>query len=75
MPPPAGFTYTSGPDGSVTIRHLGRVATTLRGARAATFLAEAEGGDDQLTMARWTGSYRRGNERTAKLHPRNAGGR
>jgi len=23
-------------------------------------------------MARWTGQYRRGNERTAKNHPRNA---
>ncbi|HEY3436589.1 MAG TPA: hypothetical protein VGK35_02765 [Actinotalea sp.] len=72
MPPPTGFTYTSSADGSVTIRHHDRVATTLRGARAATFLAEVEANDDQLTMARWTGNYRRGNERTAKLHPRNA---
>jgi hypothetical protein len=75
MPAPVGFTYTSGADGSVTIRHHGRTATTLRGARASTFLAEVETSDAQLTMARWTGSYRRGNERTARLHPRNAEGR
>lgn len=73
MPSPAGFTYTSNADGSVTIRHHGRTATTLRGARAATFLAEVAADDDQLTMARWTGNYRRGNERTARLHPRTIG--
>jgi hypothetical protein len=26
-------------------------------------------------MARWTGNYKRGNERTAKDHPRNRGRR
>ena len=29
--------------------------------------------DPQLVMARWTGDYRRGNERTARAHPRNRG--
>ncbi len=48
---------------------------TLRGTRAAEFLDEVGGGDERLVMARWTGNYRRGNERTAKQHPRNAGRR
>jgi hypothetical protein len=72
VPVPDGFTYASNADGSVTIRHRGRPATTLRGDRAATFLTELTSGDDQQVMARWTGNYRRGNERTAKEHPRNA---
>jgi len=70
---PNGFTYLNHPDGSVTIDHHGRRATTLRGTRAAEFLDELGGGDEQLVMARWTGNYRRGNERTAQQHPRNAG--
>ena len=39
------------------------------------FLAEAASGDVQLLMARWTGAYRFGNERQARNHPRNQGGR
>jgi hypothetical protein len=71
MPPPNGFTYVINADGSVTIDHRGRTATTLRGSRAAAFLADLASADEQLVMARWTGNYRRGNERTAKQHPRN----
>jgi hypothetical protein len=67
-----GFDYQVRADGSVVITHRGRVAATLRHGRAATFLAEAERGDPQEVMARWTGNYRRGNERTARNHPRNA---
>ena len=45
----------------------------VRGGRAAAFLAEVRQDDDpQQVMARWTGQYRRGNERTANNHPRNA---
>ncbi|MGW3957823.1 hypothetical protein ACWEKM_44750 [Streptomyces sp. NPDC004752] len=41
----------------------------------ARFLAEVDAGaDPQLVMARWTGNYRRGNERTAHEHPRNRSG-
>ncbi len=47
----------------------------LRGGRAEKFLAEVESGDAQLVMARWTGAYRFGNERQARNHPRNQGGR
>ncbi|MEU5806822.1 MULTISPECIES: hypothetical protein [unclassified Streptomyces] len=71
MPRPQGFTYEQRGDGSVVITHRGRAAGTLRGARAEKFLAEVEAGDAQLVMARWTGAYRFGNERTAKNHPRN----
>ncbi|CAM5561462.1 hypothetical protein SALBM135S_09995 [Streptomyces alboniger] len=71
MPRPHGFLYAQHSDGSVTLTHGGRAAGTLRGARAERFLAEVEGGDPQLVMARWTGDYRHGNERTARNHPRN----
>ena len=72
MTAPNGFTFVSNADGSVTIDHHGRTVATLRGSRAAAFLAQLASNNDQLVMARWTGNYRRGNERTAKQHPRNA---
>lgn len=71
MPPPDGFDYTERTDGTVLITHHGRPATVVRGARAARFVAEVTTGDPQQVMARWTGQYRHGNERTAKRHPRN----
>lgn len=71
---PTGFSYTERGDGSVAIEHHGRHAVTLRGSRAARFLAEAEN-DPQGAMARWTGNYKRGNERVARNHPRNRGRR
>ena len=72
MAAPEGFDHTVRADGSVLIKHRGRAATVVRGDRAAAFLAEVELGDPQEVMARWTGNYRHGNERTAKNHPRNA---
>jgi hypothetical protein len=71
VPAPNGFDYTMRGDGSVVITHHGRPATTLRGPRAAEFVAEVESGDEQEVMARWTGNYRHGNERQARNHPRN----
>lgn len=68
---PTGFTYTSDGD-EVVISHHGRRATTLRGAAAQRFLADVDH-DPQLLMARVTGNYKHGNERTAKAHPRNRG--
>ncbi|KUL26715.1 hypothetical protein [Streptomyces regalis] len=71
MPTPHGFHYEAIPDGTIRITHHGHPATTLRGHRADEFRAEVEAGDPQLVMARWTGNYKRGNERTARNHPRN----
>ncbi|MBL0746676.1 hypothetical protein [Nocardioides baculatus] len=72
MPGPEGFDYeTRG--GDVVITHHGRRATVLRGPAAVRFLADVEDDDPQELMARITGNYRRGNERTAKIHPRNRG--
>ncbi|GAB3812426.1 hypothetical protein [Micromonospora zhanjiangensis] len=68
----SGFSFQERSDGSVVVTHRGRVAAVLRGGRAAEFLAEVAD-DPQLVMARWTGNYRRGNERTARQHPRNRG--
>lgn len=70
-----GFTYHER-NGEVTILHHGRKATVLRGHKAAEFLDELQGIDEhsrdaQQWMARLTGNYKRGNERTAKRHPRN----
>jgi hypothetical protein len=70
MGTPGGFAYESRADGSVVITHHGRKATVLRGARAEEFL-EDTATDPQGAMARWTGNYKHGNERTAREHPRN----
>lgn len=77
MSAPSGFTYTQRSDGTVLIVHRGRAAANLRGARAAQFLDEIGAAEEQLAeqlvMARWTGSYKFGNERQARKHPRNQG--
>ena len=69
---PEGFTYEV-VGSAVVISHQGRRASTLRGAAAQRLLADLDGGDAQQVMARVTGNYKHGNERTAKNHPRNAG--
>ena len=72
-----GFAYDVRRDGEVVITHHGKRATVLRGPRAAEFVDEVETGPDELSaqqvMARLTGNYKRGNERTASAHPRNRG--
>ncbi|MDO5736757.1 MAG: hypothetical protein Q4P15_09810 [Propionibacteriaceae bacterium] len=70
MPRPRGFNYTVQGD-EVIITHHGRRAGVLRGPASARFLADVERDDAQLLMARITGQYRHGNERTARNHPRN----
>ena len=67
---PYGFTYQQVGD-EVVISHDGRRATTLRSAAADRFMAEVQHIDPQALMARLTGNYKHGNERTAKDHPRN----
>jgi hypothetical protein len=63
MPPATGFRYDTRKNGDVVIYHHARIATTLRGKRAAAFLADIDGSDHQELMARITGNYKRGNER------------
>lgn len=70
---PEGFDYSLRKDGTVVITHNGQQAGLLRGRRAADFLSDVEAGDDQELMARVTGNYKHGNERTARNHPRNRG--
>ena len=67
---PSGFEYELVGD-AVLISHNGRRATTLRGATADQFMAEVEDAGPQELMARVTGNYKHGNERTARNHPRN----
>lgn len=69
-----GFTFRERKSGEVEILHRGRLASTLRGKEALEFLAEMENSDSaasQQRMARITGNYKRGNERSASSHPRN----
>ena len=70
---PNGFAYDVVRDGEDVITNHGKRATVLRGPRAAEFVDEVESGDAQQVMARWTGNYKRGNERAARAHPRNRG--
>jgi len=70
MPAPHGFSYEVR-GSQVLVTHHGKRAATLRGGAAARFLREVEGGDAQRLMARVTGNYKRGNERTSRSHPRN----
>ena len=69
-----GFSYRLLKTGEVQVLHYKKLAAILRGRQAQAFLAEVESGDEvdlQQLMARLTGNYKRGNERTAKNHPRN----
>ena len=68
---PEGFTYRIRKNGDVEVLHHNRPAVVLRGAAAARFLIDVESADPQELMARVTGNYRHGNERTAQNHPRN----
>ena len=60
---PNGFEFTAR-GGNVEIRHHGRLAATLRKEAAVKFLSDVERGDPQQVMARVTGNYKRGNERS-----------
>lgn len=71
-----GFRHRSRKSGDIEILHRGRLAATLRGRSAEKFKHRTEGlsgPEAQQLMARLTGSYKRGNERTAREHPRNRG--
>jgi len=65
---PSGFEFVQRGD-RVEIRHHGRLAATLRNAAARKFLDDVERGDPQQVMARVTGNYKRGNERSTSHRP------
>ena len=72
MPAPQGFEYIARKSGDVVISHEGREVTTLRKVTAAKFLKDVKDGDEQELMARLTGNFKRGNERSVS---RKAGAR
>lgn len=64
-----GFTYLAVKSGAVFIRRHGQLAIELRGAKAEAFLKKIGAADfaqAQQIMARVTGNYKHGNERTAR---------
>lgn len=70
-----GFSWQMRKTGEVQVLHHGKPATTLRGGKATSFLDPIDSGDTdaiQQEAARLTGNYKRGNDRLAKGHPRNA---
>jgi hypothetical protein len=69
-----GFDFEVRQNGEVAIFHRHRLAAILRGQAAQQFAVQANELSDaalQQVMARVTGNYKRGNERTAADHPRN----
>ncbi|MEM8861900.1 MAG: hypothetical protein AAGD96_26555 [Chloroflexota bacterium] len=69
-----GFVYHVAKNGNVLISHHGRLATTLRGSKASIFVDKLNSlsfSKQQHMMAKVTGNYKRGNERTSKKHPKN----
>ena len=69
MPAPSGFVLERRKNGDVVVTHHGRVASVLRG-RAAEKLSSAVDQADEIgaqhAMARATGNYKRGNERSSR---------
>jgi len=66
-----GFTYSVSKNDDLEIRHHGRFATRFSKAKGARLSVQLEGlsfAEQQLLMARLTGNYKRGNERTGKKH-------
>jgi hypothetical protein len=60
------FTYRETKSGEVHIDWQGRMVTTLRGAKAVSFLARADPADEearQELLRRATGNFKHGNER------------
>ncbi|NNF07451.1 MAG: hypothetical protein HKN21_11870 [Candidatus Eisenbacteria bacterium] len=60
------FTYKISKDGRVHISWQGKPVVVLKGNKASKFLSQCEGktGDDlQLVLCRFTGNFKRGNER------------
>jgi len=65
----AEFSYQLAKDGKVRVFWRDRHVVTLTGQKAATFRGRIESADEreaQLLMARVTGNFKRGNERTPR---------
>jgi hypothetical protein len=60
---PLGFSYETRKNGSVIIRRQGKKVAVLRGSAATRFTGRVGQEDEQELMARFTGNYKRGNER------------
>ena len=61
------FTYRATKDGRVLLFWQGKQVMTLKGSKAQKFLEDVDGLDEreaQLVIARITGNFKRGNERT-----------
>jgi hypothetical protein len=72
MADPAGhlaeFRFQTSKDGKVFIYWTNRLVTTLSGNQARQFMAKANQADEtgiQMLMAKATGNFKRGNERTS----------
>ena len=64
-----GFTYQTSKKGEVFIYRRGKLALTLRSKSATQFLTNVEYlpfDDTQQTMARVTGNYKKGNEKSKR---------
>ncbi len=69
-----GFSFTVNKNNELEIRHHGKFATKFsndKGVKVASQLEQSGFHEQQQLMARLTGNYKRGNERTAKKHNRN----
>jgi hypothetical protein len=69
-----GFVYRKVKSGDVFIHHRGLLAVTLRGKKAASFITKITASDfaeQQQIMARITGNYKRGNEKSSRQHAKN----
>jgi hypothetical protein len=66
MGKPVGFEWTQRKNGDVVVTHHARVAAILRGRAAIEFVSDVGRGDPQEVMARVTGNYKRGNERSGR---------
>jgi hypothetical protein len=73
MADPAGhlaeFRFQSNKDGKVFIYWTNRLVTTLSGNQARQFMERASRADEtgvQMLMAKATGNFKRGNERTSE---------
>jgi hypothetical protein len=63
------FSYRATKSGTVLISWNGKTVTTLKGKPAEAFLAKVEGADThaaQLVMAKATGHFKHGNERSSR---------